>query len=382
MQNVNSVAYVTKIVKILPIEGADKIEQVFAGSWSCVVQKDKHKLGNFVVVATTDAVIPDELAEDLQVKSYLRKGNRVRTVKLKGVYSECLIMSFDSLPQMKKKFSGGIGYYWDEGEDVMDLLGIYKYEPSVKQITLGNGRKIRYQDNPNFHVYYKFPNIKNVPDIFTENEFVEVTRKIHGTNARYGIVKKKKLSLIDKAKKFFGNKWTEYEFVYGSHNVEKGSDSQGYYSTDVWKEITEKYNIKGRLWEYVKSIDSELLGTGVILYGEIYGKGIQKGYDYGLEDIRFSGFDVKRNDEYVSMEEAFHIITSDLELEYVPLLYVGHWNNLISKKFVDDNFIKNTKVPHEGIVVKSINGDRKKVAKIINPAYLVYAEKNNIGDSH
>jgi RNA ligase (TIGR02306 family) len=377
MENVNSVAYVTKITEILPIEGADKIEQVFAGGWSCVAQKDKHKVGDFVIVATTDAVIPEDLAEELQVTSYLRKGNRVRTVKLKGVYSECLIIPVS----FAKKFSFDKIF---EGKDMMGDMGIYKYEPPIKQITLGGGRKIRYQDNPNFHVYYKFPNIKNVPEMFTEDNIVEVTRKIHGTNARYGIVKKKKLSLIDRIKLFFGNPWIEYEFVYGSHNVEKGSDSQGYYSTDVWKEIAEKYNIKERLWEYVKSFDfhPELLGNGVILYGEIYGKGIQKGYEYGLDEILFNGFDVKVNDQYISTEEAFNVITSDLTLEYVPILYVGYWNDKLSDRFVKDNFIDKSKVPHEGIVIKHITGERNKIAKIINPSYLIYSEKNNIGDSH
>ena len=68
-------------------------------------------------------------------------------------------------------------------------------------------------------------------------DLVEITRKIHGTNARYGIVKKCKLSIWDKVKRFFGDEWVEYEYVYGSHNVEKGSDSQGFYSTDVWRTI-------------------------------------------------------------------------------------------------------------------------------------------------
>ena len=71
----------------------------------------------------------------------------------------------------------------------MSLMGIFKYEPPVKQIQLASGRKIRYQDNPNFLVYYKFPNMKNVTGMFTEEDDVQITRKIHGTNARYGIVK-------------------------------------------------------------------------------------------------------------------------------------------------------------------------------------------------
>jgi hypothetical protein len=44
--------------------------------------------------------------------------------------------------------------------------------------------------------------------------------------------------------------------------------------------------------------------------------------------------------------------------------------------------IEGTKVPHEGVVIKSVDGDRQKVAKVINPDYLIYGEKHNVGDSH
>jgi RNA ligase (TIGR02306 family) len=245
MENNNSVCYVALINEIKPIEGADNIEQIVVGGWNCIAQKNTYTVNDFVIVATTDAIIPVELSDAMAVTNYLRKGQRVRTVKLRGVYSECLL-----IPMKFNKQSLGDNY--SEGKDMMEIMGIFKYEPPVKQIQLASGKKIRYQDNPNFHVYYKFPNAKNVPGMFTEDDMVEITRKIHGTNARYGIVKKKKLSILDKVKKFFGNEWIEYEYVYGSHNVEKGSDSQGFYDTDVWQTIAEKYNIREKLWDMFK----------------------------------------------------------------------------------------------------------------------------------
>ena len=51
-------------------------------------------------------------------------------------------------------------------------------------------------------------------------------------------------------------------------------------------------------------------------------------------------------------------------------------------KFVFNNNIKGTKVPEEGIVIKHYTGVREKVAKVINPDYLIFAEKHNVGDSH
>jgi RNA ligase (TIGR02306 family) len=210
MENQNSVCFVARINEIKSIEGADNIELGVIGGWNCIVKKGEYEAGQLVVVATTDAVIPQELSDEMNVTNYLRKGQRVRTVKLRGVYSECLIIPAYYLGTVTLS----------EGADCMELLGIYKYEPPAVQVQLASGRKIRYSQNPNFGIYYKFPNIKNVQGMFNEEDIVEVSRKIHGTNARYGIVKKNKLSLWDKVKRLFGDKWVEYEYVYGSHNVD------------------------------------------------------------------------------------------------------------------------------------------------------------------
>jgi hypothetical protein len=220
--------------------------------------------------------------------------------------------------------------------------------------------------------------------MFNEEDDVQITRKIHGTNARYGIVKKIKLSFWDKVKKFFGfaDEWIEYDYVYGSHNVEKGSDSQGFYSTDVWREIADKYNIKEKLWNFVKHYLLEDTGSGITLYGEIYGAGIQKGYDYGLEEIKFVGFDIMINGKYLDTLNTKLILTDFLRLPHVEVLYVGKWSKEVQDMFVVNNFIPKTKVPHEGIVVKSITGERSKVSKVINPDYLIYSEKHNVEDSH
>ena len=124
--------------------------------------------------------------------------------------------------------------YRYEGSDCMELMEIFKYEPPVKMVQLASGKKIRFTENEAFKVYYKFPNQKNVPDMFNENDIVEITRKIHGTNARYAILKKPKTTIIDKLKSRLYSKfgiggdkwkWCEYEFYVGSHNVLKDIQS-------------------------------------------------------------------------------------------------------------------------------------------------------------
>ena len=376
MENQNSVAYVGKIGSVSEIPGADNIELATVGGWNAITKKGEYKVDDLVVVATTDAVIPKELSDQLGVTNYLRKGQRVRTVKLRGVYSECLIMSLSQVFKSNMSVDGFV-----EGQDMMEVLGITKYEPPAKVITLvSGGRKVKYHQNPNFHVYYKFPNQQNVPDMFNEEDEVVITRKLHGTNARYGIVRKKTLSLWDRVRLFFGNQWAGFEYVYGSHNVEKGSESQGFYSTDVWDDVARKYDIRKKLWEHVRET-YDYLENGFIVYGEIYGAGIQKNYDYGLTDIKFAGFDVEVDGKYEGYPaEVAHFDVMDLPK--VENLYWGHWNKEKQDKFVFNNNIEGTKVPHEGVIVKDVSGDRRKVSKVINPDYLIYGEKNNVGDSH
>jgi RNA ligase (TIGR02306 family) len=373
MENLNSVSYVASIQTVTPIEGADNIELVLVNGWQAITKKGEYQVGDLVVIATTDAVIPQDLSDTMGVTNYLRKGQRVRTVKLRGVYSECLLIPLKHIPFLEN-------YY--DGKDMMDSMGITKYEPPVKQVQLSNGRKVRYHQNPNFRIYHKFPNQKNVPDMFNEEDEVVITRKIHGTNARYGIVRKKKLSFWDRVKKLFGSQWVEFEYVYGSHNVEKGSDSQGFYDTDVWGTIEEKYDIRNKLWEHVKdTYEPNSLTEGLVIYGEIYGMGIQKNYDYNLTDIKFVGFDVEVDGEYEPyINETAHF--DCLKLPQVELLYQGNWSKEEQDKYVFKNFIKSSGVPHEGIVVKSVTGDRRKVSKVINPDYLIASEKHNYGDSH
>ena len=132
MENNNSVCYIALINEIKPIEGADNIEQIVVGGWNCIAQKNTYKVNDFVIVATTDAVIPVELSDAMNVTNYLRKGQRVRTVKLRGVYSECLLipLKFNKQP---------LGDNYSEGKDMMEIMGIFKYEPPAVQVQLASG---------------------------------------------------------------------------------------------------------------------------------------------------------------------------------------------------------------------------------------------------
>jgi len=163
----------------------------------------------------------------------------------------------------------------------------------------------------------------------------------------------------------------------------KINNPQGFYSTDVWRETADKYQIKQLLWEYIKAnYTPTVLGKGIIIYGEIFGEGIQKNYDYDYKEHILELFDIQLDGKYLS-DNKFQTINDDLGIcNTVEYLYTGKWSKQIQDKFVFNNFIKNCKVPHEGIVVKCISGNRQKISKIINPDYLTYGEKHGTTDSH
>ena len=84
----------------------------------------------------------------------------------------------------------------------------------------------------------------------------------------------------------------------------------------------------------------------------------------------------------LSVDEIYENLSDREVLKLVDLLHTGNWSKEIQDSFVFNNFIEGTKVPHEGVVVKCLSGNRQKVGKVINPDYLIYGEKNNVGDSH
>ena len=131
MENQNSVCFVAKINEIKEIPGADNIEQAIIGGWNCITKKGEHKVNDMVVVATTDAVIPLDLSDNLGVTNYLRKGQRVRTVKLRGVYSECLLIPFTYANISSKKIV-------TEGSDCMEL------QTSTLELDLTLARGLNY----------------------------------------------------------------------------------------------------------------------------------------------------------------------------------------------------------------------------------------------
>ncbi len=303
---------VVSVDAVLEHPNADKLELAQVADWLCVVGKGQFKPGDLAIYFPIDSVLSEEtearIFKESKVKLHHR---RVKTARIRGTVSQGLLTDVARFPEIKKP---------TPGLDVAELLGVTKYEPK-QDLDLKNGtgavkKGTKKQSNPHFRKYTDLENIKWYGKMaLVEGEEVVMTEKIHGTSARAGWVPAVADTLWKKVLKFFG-RLPEYEFVYGSRNVQLQNGNplkSTYYGTDVWADWCKKY-----------SIDA-LLKPGELVFGEIYGAGIQKGYAYGNEftgERRFCVYDVQYNGRWLSHDELVNFCLVR-NLPMVPVLYRG-----------------------------------------------------------
>jgi RNA ligase (TIGR02306 family) len=120
---------------IAPIEGADAIEIAVVGGWKVVVKKGEFAVGDMAVYLEIDSWVPTELAPFLSKGKEPRefegiKGERLRTVKLRGQLSQGLLLPVevdnDQFGAVVHLVKGN--YCVEEGMDVSELLNIVKWE--------------------------------------------------------------------------------------------------------------------------------------------------------------------------------------------------------------------------------------------------------------
>jgi len=129
-------ATIRKIDALTPIVGADAIECAHVGGWKVVVKKDEFAIGDLAVYCEIDSWIPHELAPFLSKGNFPRvfndvKGERLRTVKLRGQVSQGLLLKPGVIDNAALCYSG-IQFPCIEGFDVTDYLGIQKWEPALE----------------------------------------------------------------------------------------------------------------------------------------------------------------------------------------------------------------------------------------------------------
>ena len=168
-------ASIRRINLIEPIEGADAIEVATVDAWKVVVKKGEFKVNDLAVYFEIDSWVPTELAPFLSKGKEPRefngvKGERLRTIKLRGQISQGLILPYSVC-----------GKICVEGEDVSELLGVQKYEPPIPSQLAGQVKSLF----PSFIPKTDQERIQNIPDLvfgkYRDEEF-EVSLKLDGSS--------------------------------------------------------------------------------------------------------------------------------------------------------------------------------------------------------
>lgn len=111
-------ASIEQIVSIQPHPNADRLELAQVLGWQCVVRKGEFSAGQEIVYVPIDTILPEA-----PWTAFLAGKLRVKTIKLRGSYSQGLVFPLSILPE------GVQG--WHIGADVGGALGVRKYEKEV-----------------------------------------------------------------------------------------------------------------------------------------------------------------------------------------------------------------------------------------------------------
>lgn len=179
--------------------------------------------------------------------------------------------------------------------------------------------------------------LKDCPDMFTDSDYVNVTRKTKGMYVEFKIMKKEKLSTLDKILKYFGNKTSGLEFSYDFSFEDNFSR---------WvRRIIKTHSIEYKLWDCVKSLND---GNEIILSGNIIGS--------SFFFIHFELHDIKFGNKYLDYIDV-STFQKTFKLPEPELLYQG---------LFDEEKINNiVKEVNSAVVIKCVTNNRDRICKII-----------------
>ena len=115
-------AHVEEVVNIESIPNCDNIEYVTVLGWHVIQRKNSVKVGDKVVYIEIDSQVPKDNPSFAFLES---RKYKVKSIKMKGVISQGLIMAFSDLGLNPDNYN--------IGDDLTDKLGIVKIDTEEEQ---------------------------------------------------------------------------------------------------------------------------------------------------------------------------------------------------------------------------------------------------------
>jgi RNA ligase (TIGR02306 family) len=236
-----------EVIRINEIEkhpNADSLGLVRVGGWTCAVRLGDWQPGDLAAYVEPDYVVPD-----VEAFAFLKGARRIKAKRLRGMWSQGLLTR---APEGAS-----------EGDDVMEALGVTRYEPEMRFQKVG---AVRDDVEPPHHSLASLAKYDLEPwqrhrDLLIPGEIVAVTEKIHGANARYA--------------------WRDGRLWVGSRTQWKKRVEDAF---DPWWAAVDQHP---QIEDWCKRHPE------FVLFGEVFGDRVQD-LKYGTKsgEVRFAAFDI------------------------------------------------------------------------------------------
>lgn len=270
-------ASVVEIESVEPIPETERLSvaTMHGKGWKVVVGREDFRPGDWAVYFEIDSYLPDEeryafLRERCLRKfctkggDVLKKGLRIKTMKLRGVISQGLLMPFRYFTELYT--SDGLRAV-NEGDDVTERLGVEHFDEVKAALAPQTGNPMGADSAGSFPSYVPKTDeerIQNLVEYFTtmKDRFFEATVKADGSS----------VTML-----FAPNEDPEAPFKVCSRNLNLKPEKSDGTKPLPWQ-MAYKYDIERKLRKYWEENGCELA-----LQGELVGPGIQSNRDMFTE---------------------------------------------------------------------------------------------------
>lgn len=354
-------ASIRQISEIRPIEGADAIETAIVDGWAVVTAKTNgYRINDKVIYVEIDSWVPNEIApfltkEGKEPSEYNGvKGERLRTVKLRGQVSQGLLLPLDIIkPYLTDEWLPG-GYVvmtngeeirlWETGTDLTGILGIQKWEAPIPANMSGK-------------VAGAFPS-----DLIPKTDQERVQNLADEVFEYIGMT-------FDVTEKLEGTSFTAVRDRHPDGGVRVCSRNLELVETEdnLYWQVARKFGII----EFLENLEG-VWG----IQGEIVGPGVQKNY-YGLKEVDFFVYNIRNvyTGKVLNWEQSKNFLEGS-GLKMVPLIGRVMIPSMEKGKLVDwlvnqadGQSILNASKRREGLVWRS--PETSKSFKTISNSYLI-----------
>jgi RNA ligase (TIGR02306 family) len=394
---------VVRVASVTEHPNADRLSIITLEGlgYTCISAKladgsPRYKVGDLVVYIPSDAILPEWLLREMGFwnaetgKGTLAgaNGDRVKPLKLRGVFSEGVLYPVEWDDDLALEGGGSVVVTPDAfdplmdnltqvelTQDVSDILGITKWEPTIPAAMAGEVA------NMSEHlVKYDFERWERVPDMFEQGELVTATEKLHGTCMCISW-----LPNITHDEMFgeAGNILINSKGLGASGLAFKNNAANnGNLYVRILRDLLAK-GFENKLNTLVSALaDAQQLTImtplPVRIWGEAYGAGVQD-LHYGTKAPAFAVFDVRVGERWLTDAELAKAC-DHLGVSKVPLVYKGPFDPVALQAVRDGATMMGGDHIREGIVVRAspeshneIHG--RKIAKMISEAYLLRKNK-------